>query len=116
MKKKLDKTICFDLDGVICTNTWGEYSKAKPYEDAILKINDLYNKGVKIIIYTSRYMGRYNSDVEKVYNHGFDFTKKQIDDWGLRYHKLLLGKPSYDIIVDDKSFNYNDSWISKIGN
>ena len=24
------KTICFDLDGVLCTNTWGNYDEAIP--------------------------------------------------------------------------------------
>lgn len=112
MNKK--KIICFDLDGVICSNTWGDYKNAIPDGDAILKINNLYNNGFEIIIYTSRYMGRFNSDIKKVYDYGFDFTKKQIENWGVKYHKLLLGKPSYDIIIDDKSYNYNKEWIKKI--
>ena len=27
------KIICFDLDGVICNNTYGDYSKAKPIKN-----------------------------------------------------------------------------------
>ena len=26
----MKKVICFDLDGVICNNTWGNYKLAKP--------------------------------------------------------------------------------------
>ena len=37
------KTICFDLDGVICTNTWGKYEDAKPIISSINKVNELYN-------------------------------------------------------------------------
>ena len=85
-----------------------EYGKAK------YSIPYLQDNGFEIIIYTSRYMGRFNSDIKKVYDHGFDFTKKQIENWGVKYHKLLLGKPSYDIIIDDKSYNYNKEWIKKI--
>jgi hypothetical protein len=33
------KTFCFDIDGVICNNTWGDYSKAKPIKKSIKKIN-----------------------------------------------------------------------------
>jgi len=111
---KQKKTICFDLDGVICSNTWGDYENAVPFNDAISKINELFNSGFEIIIYTSRYMGRFDSDIEKVYYYGFDFTKKQIENWGLKYNKLLMGKPSYDIIVDDKSYNFNKEWIKNL--
>ena len=34
-------------------------------------------------------------------------TKKQLKMWGVKYHELIFGKPSYDIIVDDKSILYN---------
>ena len=35
---------CFDIDGVICNDTWRNYQEAKPYKKAIDKINDLYQK------------------------------------------------------------------------
>ena len=79
------KTICFDLDGVLCTNTWGEYEKAQPIKEAINKVNNLYLNGYKIIIFTARYMGRNNEDIDKVYNIGYAKTKKQIDSWGINY-------------------------------
>ena len=25
------KRYCFDIDGTICTNTWGEYEDAEPF-------------------------------------------------------------------------------------
>ena len=34
--------------------------------------------------------------------------------WGLKYHKLIMGKPSYDFMVDDKSYNYNSEWYKKL--
>ena len=104
------KTICFDLDGVLCTNTWGEYEKAQPIKEAINKVNNLYLSGYKIIIFTARYMGRNNEDIDKVYNTGYAKTKKQIDSWGIKHHHLIMGKPSFDIVIDDKHFNYDDSW------
>ena len=110
MKKNL-KVYCFDLDGTLCTNTWGKYENAIPNKKAIKKLNELFEIGHTIIIYTSRYMGRFNSNVEMVYSFGYDFTKKQLDDWGVKYHELKMGKPSYDVIIDDKSFNYNNSWF-----
>ena len=72
MKKK--KKFCFDLDGVICNNTYGKYNTAKPYRKVIAKINNLYDQGNFILIYTSRYMGKFKSNVSKVKGYGY---KKQ---------------------------------------
>lgn len=30
-------------------------------------------------------------------------TKKQLDDWGLKYNQLFFGKPSANYYIDDKS-------------
>jgi len=29
-------------------------------------------------------------------------TVKQLNDWGVKYHQLFLGKPAGDIYIDDK--------------
>ena len=39
-----------------------------------------------------------------------ELTKKQLTDWGIRYDKLLMGKPSYDLYIDDKSVNVDKHW------
>ena len=39
---------CFDIDGTICTQEI-DYSDAKPYPERILRINELYDDGHKII-------------------------------------------------------------------
>ncbi len=31
--------------------------------------------------------------------------------WGVKYHSLIFGKPSFDIIVDDKSLGFKKNWI-----
>ena len=45
---------CFDIDGTICTNTNGNYESAKPIENRINLINDLYEKENEIILFTAR--------------------------------------------------------------
>ena len=53
------KTICFDIDNVICkTNATRDYSKSVPIKKNIKVINKAYNNGFNIILYTARYMGR----------------------------------------------------------
>ena len=108
------KKICFDLDGVICTNTYGNYKDAKPLKKSIDKVNKLFDEGYFIIIYTSRFMTLFNNDIKKINTVGYDFTKKQLDDWGLKYNKLLLCKPEYDLFIDDKSINFTNDWYKII--
>ena len=104
------KTLCFDLDGVICTNTWGRYKEAKPINDSIKKINKLYENKFRIIIFTARFMGRNNEDALKAEADGYELTTNQLKEWNVKYHKLIFGKPSYDLIIDDKSIFFNDKW------
>jgi len=104
------KTLCFDIDGTICTQTPSEYHRAEPFQEAREVINKLYDEGFQIIFFTSRFMGRTNGDVKKAHEEGYEFTKKQLDEWGFRYHELIMGKPSHHISVDDKSLFFQSNW------
>ena len=50
-------------------------------------------------------MGRTNENVNLA-KKGYKFTLNQLNKWGLKFHKLVFGKPSYDVIVDDKCFHF----------
>ena len=54
MQKKLNKTLCFDIDGVICTTNKNDYMNSKPKKRNIKVINQLFNKGYNIKIFTAR--------------------------------------------------------------
>ncbi len=95
--------VCFDIDGVICTQTDGDYSKAEPNQEAIALINKLYDEGQTILLFTARFMRRNRNDWKKAYEDGYAFTKGQLDSWGVKYHELFLGKPSLDVVVDDRA-------------
>jgi len=94
--------LCFDLDGTLCTSVEGsDYTKAEPLQKAIDKVNDLYEQGIKIVIFTGR-----GSSSGKDWT---EFTKRQIDSWGLKYHELITNrKPTYDKVIDDKAINAMD--------
>jgi|TARA_B100001057_G_C22401985_1_gene776311 histidinol phosphatase-like enzyme len=106
------KKICFDLDGVICTTINADYRKSQPKKEIINLINKLYKK-YYILIFTARYMGRSKENVKLAKKKGYKFTLKQLQDWNLKFHELKFGKPSYDIIVDDKSFDFKKNWHKK---
>lgn len=107
----MKKIFCFDIDGVICITKKSNYKKARPNKKAILFINHLYEIGHEIKIFTARYMGRNSENNKKAYKQGYNFTKKQLKNWGLKYHKLIFGKPTYDIFVDDKNLEFKKNWI-----
>ena len=114
MKKSFKKIICFDLDDVICTTTKKNYFFSKPKVKVIKKINELYKKGFYIKIFTARFMGRNNEKIFKAKKQGYKKTLNQLKRWNLRFHKLIFGKPSYDLFIDDKSIFFDKNWYKKI--
>ena len=108
MKKKI---ICFDLDNVICITKKNYYKKSKPIFHVIKLVNTLYQNGYYIKIFTSRYMGRCKENVTFAKRKGYKYTKNQLNSWGLKFHKLIFGKPSYDLFIDDKSIFFRKNWF-----
>jgi capsule biosynthesis phosphatase len=102
------KTYVFDIDGTICTNTEGDYENAIPYLDRIDTINQLYEEGNTVFFNTARGMGRYGNAAGQAYAAFYNLTVKQLNSWGVKYHKLFLGKPSGDSYIDDKGINDED--------
>jgi len=108
------KVLAFDIDGVICHTVGSDYKNSKPNKEAIEKINHLYDAGNTIIVFTARFMGRTNNNYQEAYKLGYKFTLNQLQGWNLKFNELILGKPSFDLLIDDKAFNYDQSWIEKI--
>ena len=88
--------IYVDIDETICISH-GDYENAKPMYDRIAKINKLYDDGNTITYWTAR-----GSVTEK---NWFKLTLRQLNDWGCRYNELRMGKPAYDVFIDDKVIN-----------
>jgi hypothetical protein len=53
-------------------------------------------------------MGRTDNDHKKSIEMFYDLTVKQLESWGVKYHKLFLGKPAGDSYVDDKGIKDED--------
>jgi hypothetical protein len=92
----------FDLDGTLCTNTYGDYSKAVPLKERIARVNVLFDEGHHIVILTARGMGSTGNNSALAKLKWEEFTIHQLQEWGVKYHKLFLGKPSGDVYIDDK--------------
>ena len=102
------RTYCFDLDGTLCTQVDLEnygadadpekiYELAEPIKSRIKKVNFLYGLGHIILIDTARGTELGNK------KHWHDMTKKQLKEWGVKYHRLRVGeKLVADVYVDDR--------------
>ncbi len=111
MKKKI---FCFDLDNVICKTSGNNYKKSIPIKRNIEVINQLYEKGYYIKIFTARFMGRTNDNVSKAKKLAKEITNRQLKEWKVNYHKVIFGKPSFDVYIDDKSFFFDKNWSMKL--
>ena len=87
--------IYVDIDGTICETQDSDYRNAKPRKEQIYKINKLYDKGNTIIYWTAR------GTVTQI--NWLPFIEEQLGRWGCRYHDVRVGKPQYDLWIDDKS-------------
>tara|TARA_R100000234_G_C4994969_1_gene177392 strand:+ start:1287 stop:1598 length:312 start_codon:yes stop_codon:yes gene_type:complete len=93
--------IYVDIDETICEHPTSDgprdYSKAKPITKRIDKINALFEEGNTIVYWTARGT-----------TTGIDWTELtagQLQSWGAKHHDLMLGKPHYDLFIDDKNIN-----------
>jgi mannose-6-phosphate isomerase-like protein (cupin superfamily) len=97
-----------DIDGTICTvqadcsDVQLRYSAAVPIPSRIKEVNRLYDAGHSITYWTARGSAS-GANLE-------DLTRAQLNSWGCKFHTLLLGKPAYDIYIDDKSHNVDSFW------
>ncbi len=91
----IDDTICYYEN--IDKKKKMDYSVAKPYSERINKINKLFDDGHKIVYWTAR-----GTVTQKLW---FNITYEQLKSWGCKFHELRMGKPSYDLFIDDKNIN-----------
>jgi len=93
--------IYIDIDETICISPEDRnYEQACPIKDNIQKANALYDAGNTIVYWTARGTGS-----------GIDWsetTRRQFQEWGVKFHDLKFGKPIYDLFIDDKNMNTVD--------
>ncbi len=98
---------CFDIDGTICTSVENsQYELARPFPHMIDAINRLYDEGDVIKLMTAR------GSVSGI--DYTDLTRRQLHDWGLKYHELIMNvKPHAHLFVDDRGIHV-DAWIRQM--
>ena len=98
----MPKKYFIDLDNTLCFTEKSNYEKSAPILERIHYVNELKKMGNHITIWTARGS---NSGI----NYS-ELTKKQLETWNVEYDELKIGKPDYDIYIDDKSWNVDSYW------
>lgn len=113
--KQVSKVIAVDLDDTLCFRPKevehlgaDKYKHCKPINENIEYVNALYDKGHTIVIYTARGMFTYNFDVSKIYSNLYTPTLNHLEEWGVKFHQLIMGKYPYDYLLDDKAIELSN--------
>ena len=96
----MTKTYYVDIDNTICQTIGNLYEDSVPWPEKIAKINKLFDAGHIIIYWTAR-GGTSGKDL-------FMFTFRQLTGWGCKFNSLLMEKPSFDFIIDDRAIKIDD--------
>lgn len=104
------KIVAFDLDDTLCyrpkeVENLGpdKYAHCQPIPEMIELVNELYDKGHTIYIYTARGMMTLNGDLKKIHEKLYQQTMNHLEEWGVKHHGLFMGKLHYDYLIDDKA-------------
>lgn len=98
--RPLDKTkkkYFIDIDGTICNTYKKDYYISTPKLNAIRYVNQLYDEGNQIHYWTAR-----GSVSGKIWD---TLTLNQLKEWNCKYDTVNIGKPHYDVWIDDKSMD-----------
>jgi len=90
--------IAIDIDGTVAT----QGSPENNYRDSVVKpemvkfVNNLYEQEIEVIFYTARH------------NKHHVYTEQFLRDAGFKFHFLYCSKISYDLLLDDKAFRWDN--------
>ena len=101
------KTFVIDIDDTICFTNNRDFENSTPNTKVIDKINELYNKGWKIVLFTARGAKSCKTIEEKVLKY-WDVTTKWLEKNNVLYNELIFGKMNADYYVDDKNISINE--------
>ena len=101
------KTIVMDMDDTICFTLNRDFNNSIPNQPVIDKINELHDKGWKIIISTARGAKSCPTLLEREIKYR-GITEAWLNSHNIKYDKVLFMKENADYYVDDKAMNIEE--------
>lgn len=92
------KWIGVDLDGTLSTYIWPEPGIGAPLPGAVEAMKEIVKNGYKIVIYTARPWGHYES------------IEKWCKDNGIEASRIVCGKLLLKYMIDDKNIEFKGDW------
>jgi len=107
------KRVAFDMDDVICTRRSEEggvlkYHTCEPIMKGVGLVNECFDAGYHIVIFTARGMISCEGDIERINAEIRPLTLCQLKQWGVKHHELVMGKYPYDVLICDKAVDSRD--------
>ncbi len=109
-------TYVVDVDGTLCDSYPGcDYSQCNPIYDVIQAVNDAYDCGDYIILFTARGMRTYKGDTTQIKEYVIPVLKHWLNTHNVKYHELRCGKPwGPDVwYIDDKCLT-PEQFVNKV--
>ena len=100
-------TFVIDIDDTICFTENRDFKNSKPYQEVTNKINELYDKGWKIVLCTARGAKSCATLLEREAKYR-GITETWLRKHNVKYNDLLFGKPNADYYVDDKNISIEE--------
>ena len=94
--------IAIDLDNTICT----------PLKRSDANLKDV--NACKLIVNAAKVIRKWHKEGHRVivFTHRSSYLKRATEDWLIKhkipYSALIMEKPDYDILIDDKGYKFND--------
>lgn len=107
MSPPTDKRVVFDIDGVLCKkDEHKDYADRIPHPGMVEQLQDYYEEGYYIILYTARNMNTHQGRIGKINANTAKTLLQWLDEHNIPHDEIYYGKPwcGHDgFYVDDKA-------------
>lgn len=100
-------TFVIDIDDTICYTYNRDFENSEPNQLVIDKINELYDKGWKIVLFTARGAKSCKTVEDRIKKYK-DITERWLQKHNVKYNELVFGKMNADYYVDDKNMSIEE--------
>ena len=87
------KKLIVDIDNTLCTTIDSDYKNSCPIYPVISKLHEYKELGFTIVLFSSRNMRTYESNIGKINIHTLPVIIEWLNKYDVPYDEVLIGKP-----------------------